>query len=472
MTGRRTRTACALLCVAALAVPGYAGAATGHQRPADDTVNLHSAAGIVVKTVKRIDSRQVLATIVPAALGRAITVRILLPVGYQAHPARPYPVLYLYPGTSGHSYDWMTAGDAPRTTAPYRLVTVSSDIGFNGDGGGWFTNWVDTKTKLGPSQWETYDIDELIPWIDANLPTIRSRDGRAVAGLSQGGYGSTELAARDPDLFIETGSFSGAPEIDRDPQIRAGAYGVIAATMAGLNGVEPNAPFGSPATDQINWQGHDPATLVDNLRPVRLWFATADGLPGQYDDPASNPPGTVEAGGIEGATHESTEYFLMHARAAHIPAYVYDYGRGTHTWPYWARDLRRFVPMLMRTFADPPPQPSTVSYTSIDPTWSQWGWQVSLKRSAAQQFSTLSDAGPDGFTITGSGRVMVVTPPVYAPGSTCRVDESQSGRNSASGFAGGATADGHGRLHIELSLAATPITATVRILPWPKEERP
>jgi S-formylglutathione hydrolase FrmB len=386
-----------------------AGGVAGAGVRANPHFTIRSSRDIAVKSVEVIDSRQILATIVPRALGRQIQVRILLPVGYQPHANPRYPVLYLYPGTSGDNSDWVTAGDAVKTTAPYRLITVSSDIGFHKDGGGWFTNWVDQHTALGKSQWETYDADELIPWIDANFDTIRSRTGRAVAGLSQGGYGSTELAARHPDLFVMDGSFSGAPEINRDVQIRAGAYGVIAATMSGLNGVEPDAPFGNPVTDQVNWQGHDPATIINNLRPVRLWLATADGAPGDYDNPAANPTGYPGAAGIEFATHESTDYFLMHAAAAHLQYTVYDYGSGTHTWPYWARDLRQFIKPLMQTFAHPPALPAKLSYKTIEPTYSVWGWHVSIQRPQKLAFSTLR-IGSHGFSLTGHGVATVVTP--------------------------------------------------------------
>jgi S-formylglutathione hydrolase FrmB len=408
---RTTSLAAGAALVASLTLAGGVAAhAAGHSSSTSHrSVTLRDGFGIAVKSAKAIGSRQILATIVPRALGRPIVVRIILPVGYRpdAHPR--YPVLYLYPGTSGDNSDWVNAGGALETTAPYRLITVSSDIGFNKDGGGWFTNWVDKNTALGPSQWETYDIDELVPWIDANFDTIRARTGRAVAGLSQGGYGSTELAARHPDLFIMDGSFSGAPEIFRDPQVRAGAYGVIAATMSGLNGVEPDAPFGNPVTDQINWQGHDPATTIDNLRPVRLWLATADGLPGKYDDPVTDPPGYAGSAAIESATHESTDYFLAHAQEARIPAVVYDYGSGTHTWPYWARDLRKFIRPLMRTFAHPPARPSKLSYKTIEPEYTVWGWHVSIKRAHRLAFSTLT-LRRHGFSLRGAGNATVVSP--------------------------------------------------------------
>jgi S-formylglutathione hydrolase FrmB len=434
-----------------------AASAAGHHPAKARVLALRSGHGITVKSVKGVGRRQLLATIVPKALARPIVVRILLPAGYQPGAKQRYPVLYLFPGTSGDNSDWVKAGDALKTTAPYQLITVSSDIGFNKDGGGWFTDWVDTNTALGPSQWETYDIDELIPWIDANLNTIRDRAGRAVAGLSQGGYGSTELAARHPDLFVMDGSFSGAPEIYRDPTVNVGAYAVISATMSGLNGVEPDAPFGNPVTDAINWAGHDPATTVENLRPVKLWLATADGLPGKYDDPVTNPPGYAGSAAIESATHLSTDSFLQHARAANIPAVVYDYGSGTHTWPYWARDLRRFIKPLMQTFAHPPARPTKISYTTIEPKWSAWGWRVSIDRPDRLAFSTLSKAGRHGFSFAGSGVATVVTPAFNQVGQPYRV--VVGGRSTL------VKPDKKGRLHIRIPLGASDHQVNVQIQP-------
>jgi S-formylglutathione hydrolase FrmB len=349
----------------------------------------------------------------------------------------------------------MTSGDAPKTTRPYSLITVSSDIGFNGDGGGWFTNWVNRHTKLGKSQWETYDSHELIPWIDANLATIASRDGRAVAGLSQGGYGSTELAARHPDLFTQMAAFSGAPEIDRDVTVRTGAYFVIGGTMVELNGVPAYSPFGDPVRDQINWAGHDPAYLIPNLRGMGLWFATADGLPGKYDDPVTNPTGTAGSGFIESLTHASTDAFLRHLREANVAAVDYDYGTGTHTWDYWARDLRHFIRPLMHRFNHPVAPPAKVTYISIDPRWSHWGWSFSVRRAERLQFERLMKADANGFVLSGSGTAIVTTPKDFRPNHRYVV---QVGDRRLS-----LQAAANGRLPIVVQLGSKPSQVRVRI---------
>ena len=397
------------------------------------------AAGIHVVSQNAVDSRQYDVQVSTAALGRSVDIRILVPADYDTSSAS-YPVLYLFHGTSGRASDWVNFGNAEGATASDELITVMPDAGFDGDGGGWFTNWYDTNTALGPSQWETFHVNQVIPWIDANLRTIANRNGRAVAGLSQGGFGSTTYAARHPDTFLSVASFSGAPDIDYNPLVAVGATGIIQATAYFLDGVEQDAMFGPRQTNEINWQGHDPADLVTNLRgvDVRLW--TGNGAPGPLDPPQPNPA----AMGIESATHGSTLSFEQRAQMENVPFTVTDYGNGTHTWPYWARDLTQYLPPLMALFANPPAPPATTSYQSVDQSWSQWGWSVSVQRSVAQQFSSLTNAGAGGFSLSGAGTASVVTPAFYGPGAVENV--------TIGGVAHSVTADSAGQLHLTVPL--------------------
>ena len=398
------------------------------------------AAGIHVVSTTTIDSRQYNVQVTSAALGanHPVDIRILLPASYDTDTTTRYPVLYLFHGTSGRASDWVNLGAAEATTAPLDLITVMPDAGFNGNGGGWFTNWYDTATALGPSQWETFHVSQLIPWVDANLRTVANRNGRAVAGLSQGGFGSTTYAARHPDTFLSVASFSGAPDIDYNPVVAIGATGIIEATAFGLDGVEPDAMFGPRETNEINWQGHDPADLVTNLRgmDVRLW--TGSGQPGPGD------PFDGAAMGIESATHGSTLSFVQRAQSQSVPVVVNDYGAGIHTWKYWTRDLQQYVGPMMAAFASPPAPPAATSYESIDKTWSQWGWSVSVQRSAAQQFSSLTNAGASGFSLAGTGTATVVTPAFYAPNAVERVTIGATTQTVA--------ADSNGQLHLTVPL--------------------
>jgi len=430
-------------------VPLLPGVVLGGRAPASPSTVVpvfSDADGIQVVSTQRFDDRDYNVVVRSAALGRAVNVRVLLPSGYAPTSGVRYPVLYLFVGTSGLASDWITMGHAAETTAARPLILVMPDIGFDGNGGGWFTDWVDTLTTLGPSQWETFHVNQLIPWVDHNLPTIAARQGRGVAGLSQGGFGSATYAARHPDMFVTAATFSGAPDIDYNPAVAAAATEVIEYTASFLDGVQAEAMFGSRATNEINWQGHDPAQLATNLRGVDLWLYTATGAPGPLDPPVPNPAGT----GIETLTHASTMSFYQRLEQLGISSHLDDYVFGTHSFPYWARDLQQYIGPLMQIFANPPGPPQAISYASIDTSWSQWDWSVSLQRAAAQEFSFLSAARPEGFTLTGTGTASVTTPTFYRPKSAHTVTMSGASGHRTSE----ATADTSGRLQLNIPLGA------------------
>jgi S-formylglutathione hydrolase FrmB len=424
-------------------------------RAASPELAFADASGIQVVAVQQLGPRQYNVSVRSAALGRAVDVRILVPVDYAALPGVRLPVLYLFHGTSGRASDWVNGGGAEEATAGLPLIVVMPDAGFDGNGGGWFTNWVNTTTALGPSQWETFHIAQLVPWVDANLRTIATREGRAIAGLSQGGFGSMTYAARHPDTFISAASFSGAPDIDYNPLVAAGATAVIQATAVGLDGVEPDAMFGSRATHEINWQGHDPADLVTNLRGVDVWLYTATDASGPYDPAVPNPG----AAGIEALTHGSTVSFVQRAQQLGVPVHFEDYVFGTHSWPYWARDLREYIGPMMQTFTHPPAPPAAASYQSIDKTWSQWGWTVTVDRPEAQQFSSLVDARREGFTLQGTGTARVTTPPLYRPGSSATLTFTNTVGQPLPPAT--AVADASGRLHMTVRLSGTVVSGAV-----------
>ncbi len=382
------------------------GASAGAAEPP----GLHGGHGLTVKSARMVTARQLKVSVASHALARTVDARILLPNGYDSHPARRYPVLYLFHGTSGRASDWIRTGDATRTTAHRPLIVVMADAGFDGDGGGWFTNWFNGG-DFGPPRWETFHIDQLVPWVDSNLRTIAARRGRAIAGLSQGGFGALSYAARHPDMFSAVASFSGAAEIDRDPQAIALTTPVIEATATGLDGSsDPDAMFGPRATNEINWKAHDPATLVGNLRRTDIWLWTGNGQPGPLDSVAPN----LGADGIEGGVHTLNTLFHGHLEDAGIPSHYDDYGPGTHTWPYWTRDLEELIGPLMKRFAHPAGRPRAIGYKSADARWRQWGWRVSLKR-PAPAFSGLHHATPRRFILTGTGAATVLTPAAFRP---------------------------------------------------------
>jgi S-formylglutathione hydrolase FrmB len=410
--------------------------------PAAGAVTLHDGYGLHIVTIKQVDARMVDVTFQSAALPDPVSAYILFPPGYNASPRRHWPVFYLLHGTSGMASDWTVKGDAEKVIGDRPLITVMPDIALNDGGGGWCTNWPD-----GAQSWEAFHIDQLIPWVDSNLRTVPTRQGRAIAGRSQGGFCSMSYAARHPDLFGLALGYSGAPDIYYDPEVRFGAMAIINATEVGLDTVPPDTFFGDPVTDGITWAAHDPATLAENLRGMRMYMYWGNGEPGPYD---SDPTGWPGGSSIEGAVNQDNNYFQARLNALHIPAYFDPYGAGTHSWPYWTRDLQWSIGPIMDDFAHPRPSPAQVTYTSGDDGYSVYGWSVSMHRTA-REFSTLADAATGGFELSGSGSGTVTTPARFRPGA--RYTASFLGPNASGSHSISAGPDGRLRIDVPLGPA-------------------
>jgi esterase/lipase superfamily enzyme len=268
------------------------------------------------------------------------------------------------------------------------------------------------------------------------MRTLPERGKRAIAGLSMGGFSAMSLAARHPDLFAAAGSFSGAVDTNY-----SGVWPVVQGETLNDGGATPDSIWGPREVDEIYWRAHNPWDLADNLRGMALSIRTGNGQAGPYDSPS---PYTDP---IESGVHAMS--ISLHDRLAGlgIPHVWDDYGPGTHSWPYWQRDLRADLPRFMATFANPPPAPDPFTYVSAEPSYDVFGWHVALDRSA-MEFSTLADASARGFTMRGSGAASVVTARSYEPGSVHAVTLARGGSRLESS----ARADGDGRLHLAVPL--------------------
>jgi S-formylglutathione hydrolase FrmB len=297
-------------------------------RAADHDIQLVSS--------QQLDSRLTELTLSTPALKKPTHVRVLLPEGYDGSAQR-YPVLYLLHGALADYRSWTDAGDAEAITAGAPLIVVMPD----GGQGGWYTNWVN-RGAGGPPEWETFHIDQLIPWIDDHYRTIAERDGRAIAGLSMGGFGAISYAGRHPDLFDWAGSFSGAVDTIHNLPV-VGVIGLEALADGGL----PDDQFGDRLLNEANWRAHDPWDLASNLRGLTLQIDTGNGQPGPLD---ANPPPFDP---VEQQVHAMSVSLHQRLLALGIPHTWDDYGPGTHSWPYWQRDLRQALPSILSTLRPP-----------------------------------------------------------------------------------------------------------------------
>lgn len=289
--------------------------------------------GIQVVESQSLGPRLIDVTVSSAALAKPAGVRILLPEGYSADPERRYPVLHLLHGGFGNYRDWTVAGNAEALTADLDLIVVMPDAGR----GGWYRDW-DNFGRGGPPRWEAFHVGQLLPWADSQLRTLASREGRAVAGLSMGGFGAISYAARHPELFAAAASFSGAVDT-RNLALRS----LIEISPLADGGL-PGSIYKLPLLGEADWAAHNPWSLAPSLRGMHLALYTGDGLPGPFDNPNSLPD--VQ----EQQVHSMNIALHNRLDALGIGHTWRDYGHGTHTWPYWQRDLREELPAIMASF--------------------------------------------------------------------------------------------------------------------------
>jgi putative tributyrin esterase len=192
--------------------------------------------------------------------GLTIRFNIILPGDYNTS-SRRFPVLYLLHGYTGNYMRWVTRSGITDYAKTYQEIIVMSDAQ-----NGWYVNNY-THPEM---KWEDYIIKDLIPYVDAHYRTIAFRAGRAIAGVSMGGFGAMMLGLKYTDMFIAVASLSGAlasaeaqfETLVKDEEIRL--------TIA--------EDFGPP--DNPSRPGEDPFWLVQRLTPNRcphIFIAIGEG---------------------------------------------------------------------------------------------------------------------------------------------------------------------------------------------------
>jgi S-formylglutathione hydrolase FrmB len=130
---------------------------------------------------------------------------IYLPPGYrEAGNTRHYPVIY-----------WLHGRGCSESNDQFPPQFIDAAVGSNAvpplifvyASGGGMSFYSDSSE----GHWlaETTLIKELIPHIDARYRTIPNRGGRAIQGMSMGGFGAMKLALKYPELFSSVVAFAG-----------------------------------------------------------------------------------------------------------------------------------------------------------------------------------------------------------------------------------------------------------------------
>jgi len=143
------------------------------------------------------------------AMKKKIKAIVVTPDSYTT--GAEYPVVYLLHGAGGNYTDWTKNAPKIRENVDaLNIIIVCADGGV--------TSWYWDSPVDPTYKYETYITKELIPFIDKSYKTIKSRNGRAITGLSMGGHGGLYLGIRHQDIFGAAGSMSGGVDIRPFPK--------------------------------------------------------------------------------------------------------------------------------------------------------------------------------------------------------------------------------------------------------------
>jgi len=192
-----------------------------------------------------------------AVTGTPMILSVFVPPG-----EGPFPVLIWLSGLTCTEDNFTTKAGAYQSAAEHGLIVVAPDTSPRGEGvaddpaydlgqGAGF--YVDaTQAPWAPHfRMESYVTDDLIPLIDAQFPTTRTR---SISGHSMGGHGALTLALNHPELFRSVSAFAPIASPTRCPW-----------------GEKALAAYLGP--DRTTWARHDAALRIE-----------AGGAHGAYDD--------------------------------------------------------------------------------------------------------------------------------------------------------------------------------------------
>jgi enterochelin esterase-like enzyme len=206
--------AAAVVLVLALVAGGAVGASRyvwtfwlyrGFPPPPTPTVVVdHRRLTVLPGTVQYIEVRS-------AAVSATLPAIVYLPPGYFSHPHRRYPSMYLLHGVPGSPTQFVDVGDVATVEAelvaehrmpPTVLVMPGGPTDFLID-----TEWANLARPR--AKWMTYVATDVVNAIDHRYRVMNRGSDRAIAGLSEGGYGALNIALHHVGEFRVIESWSG-----------------------------------------------------------------------------------------------------------------------------------------------------------------------------------------------------------------------------------------------------------------------
>lgn len=145
---------------------------------------------------------------------------IYTPAGYETGNKK-YPVLYLLHGMGGDEEAWIALGRtaqildnliAQGKAKPMIVVMPNGNVDHEAAPGESSMGMIKPTMQLPKTMEGSMEesFPDIVYFVDRNYRTVKTKSGRAIAGLSMGGFHSLHISKQYPDMFNYIGLFSAA----------------------------------------------------------------------------------------------------------------------------------------------------------------------------------------------------------------------------------------------------------------------
>jgi len=246
-------------------------------------------------------------------LRRVVRYCVYLPSGYDAtagQPARRYPALYFLHGlgdneqTLFNTGGWTLLDDLRRQHKMGDFLIVAPE--------GRRSFYINSSD--GSVRYSDFLLQEFLPHIESHYRIRSGREGRAISGISMGGYGALRLAFARPDLFSAVSAQSAALITDSPQQLDTAEQ-----SGAPLGSVLA-AVFGNPISVS-HWNSNNPFLLAKKnsaaLQHMAIYFNCGQNDNYGFEKGAALLHEQLQKQGVKHEYHaypgdHSPVYFLSH----------------------------------------------------------------------------------------------------------------------------------------------------------------
>ena len=228
----------------------------------------------------------------------------LLPPSYDAKPGKRFPVLYFLHGLGGDQSFLASSGASSliedawedKKLGEFVIITPAAENSFY------------INSRDGHILYEDFFVKEFVPRMERHFRLINDRSGRAIGGVSMGGYGALRFAFKYPRMFASVA-------VHMPALLEELPHG---SSDAGLSLFLGNA-FGSPLNERF-WKENSPFVFARtaNLQGLKIYFDCGD----------------HDSYGFDAGTRQLDR--LLTARHIEHEAHIYP---GTHNWEFVADHL-------------------------------------------------------------------------------------------------------------------------------------